>query len=206
MNIPSALTAEEKQLKVVFENIRNAKKALDVALSSVGLNAGAGKVEQRTDKMSIEDADLNTAELKKKVLTGMITVKKQNEKQTFKRARAIRKGFHQSASTQKSFDLSTELNAVSVETVRRIVVVFRQQIIFSILVNTTNHRPSHSVKMTSQKRRTNGGNNHSYHRELFDPIRHHQKKTYFTYFVIEMNSVVSARLSETAEDGELTDD
>ncbi|KAI6173790.1 Negative elongation factor E [Aphelenchoides besseyi] len=179
MNIPSALTAEEKQLKVVFENIRNTKKALDVALSSVGLNGGAGKVEQRTDKMSIEDADLNTAELKKKVLTGMITVKKQNEKQTFKRARAVRKGSYQSASTQKSFDLSTELNA---------------QTISSILVSTTKHKPKKS---------------HSFgQNEKSEESDQWWQQPFISSSTVQSDSTSpkKPRLSETAEDGELTDD
>ncbi|KAI6227121.1 Negative elongation factor E [Aphelenchoides besseyi] len=177
MNIPSALTAEEKQLKVVFENIRNAKKALDVALSSVGLNAGAGKVEQRTDKMSIEDADLNTAELKKKVLTGMITVKKQNEKQTFKRARAIRKGFHQSASTQKSFDLSTELNAAA-----------------DNLLNSGQYNKPQAQSF--------GQNDESKETDQW------WQQSFISSGTVRSDSTSpkKPRLSETAEDGELTDD
>ncbi|KAI6210481.1 Negative elongation factor E [Aphelenchoides besseyi] len=180
MNIPSALTAEEKQLKVVFENIRNTKKALDVALSSVGLNGGAGKVEQRTDKMSIEDADLNTAELKKKVLTGMITVKKQNEKQTFKRARAVRKGSYQSASTQKSFDLSTELNAAA------------DNLLNSGQYNKTQAEKSHSF----------GQNEKSEESDQW------WQQPFISSSTVQSDSTSpkKPRLSETAEDGELTDD
>jgi hypothetical protein len=90
--LPAAHTPEEKQLKVTFENIKNARKAFEAALKKAGYSIGAaGKLELRANKKSVEDASENTEELKKKVIQGKISVKKADDKQTFKRYRVERK-------------------------------------------------------------------------------------------------------------------
>ncbi|KAI1730616.1 RNA recognition motif domain-containing protein [Ditylenchus destructor] len=75
MNFPSALTQEEKDLKDMFEKLRKVRKAIGAASRNVASISGAnaGKVESRVNKRSIEEAEVVTAEVKKKVMSGVIT-------------------------------------------------------------------------------------------------------------------------------------
>jgi len=91
MTFPTALTAEEKHLKELFEKLKTVRRAIAAARGSGGTSGGGDHpkaAERRTVKRSIEEA---TEEVKRKVMMGTITVNKVREKSTFKRSKTIDK-------------------------------------------------------------------------------------------------------------------
>ncbi|PAV65399.1 hypothetical protein WR25_19317 [Diploscapter pachys] len=66
------------------EKLRTLRKIIEKRSNPSG---DPSKVDKNRSKKSIEEAEVATEEVKKKIQTGAITVKKQNEKSTFKRAK-----------------------------------------------------------------------------------------------------------------------
>ncbi|VDN02680.1 unnamed protein product [Thelazia callipaeda] len=90
---PVTLSDDEKRLKEKMEKLRSIRKSI-AALNkgNVGSLSGDLKVERKTTKQHILQAEVATEEVKRKVLLGTVTFKKADEKKdSFKRSSLIAK-------------------------------------------------------------------------------------------------------------------
>ncbi|VDN56778.1 unnamed protein product [Dracunculus medinensis] len=86
--LPTSLTEEEKALKVMFEKLRAIRKALLVATGvHKSVANDTAKIERKTAKRSLQEAEEATEEVKRKVMSGAINLAKLDEKITFKRSK-----------------------------------------------------------------------------------------------------------------------
>uniref|UniRef100_A0A914CAC3 Negative elongation factor E n=1 Tax=Acrobeloides nanus TaxID=290746 RepID=A0A914CAC3_9BILA len=115
MNFPTQLTAEEKELKEMFEKLKRMRKAIELATKGpTGSTANPiVKSEAKTAKSSIQAAEVATEEVKKKIISGMITVKKVDAKQTFKRAKNLAK---KQSTINSSLEMDQEMEGTSQDT------------------------------------------------------------------------------------------
>uniref|UniRef100_A0A0M3ISV2 Uncharacterized protein n=1 Tax=Ascaris lumbricoides TaxID=6252 RepID=A0A0M3ISV2_ASCLU len=93
INFPTSLSAEEKQLKEMFEKLKNIRRTIAAATRGT-TNPSSGdqlKIERRNAKRSLQQAEEATEEVKRKVMSGAINLKKVDEKSTFKRTKVIPK-------------------------------------------------------------------------------------------------------------------
>ncbi|CAD5234196.1 unnamed protein product [Bursaphelenchus xylophilus] len=88
LQIPSGLTAEEKQLRKTYEFVKNIRKTIENAQKAQHLGTTAAKKSTNGN----EDLDHNMAEVKKKLAKGVIKVAK-DEKHTFKRIHGQKREF-----------------------------------------------------------------------------------------------------------------
>ncbi|VDD93245.1 unnamed protein product [Enterobius vermicularis] len=93
VNFPTSLSNEEKHLKEMFEKLKAVRKLIAAAnrSSATVVSAEAAKAERKNAKRSIQQAEEATEEVKRKVMSGAINLKKANEKSTFKRSKVLEK-------------------------------------------------------------------------------------------------------------------
>uniref|UniRef100_A0A914WEE5 Negative elongation factor E n=1 Tax=Plectus sambesii TaxID=2011161 RepID=A0A914WEE5_9BILA len=94
ISFPASFTAEEVKLKGMFEKLKSIRRAIAAAKSGQTATSReeVPKAERRTSvKRSIEEAEVTTEEVKRKVMAGAIIVNKVQSKQTFKRAKLLDK-------------------------------------------------------------------------------------------------------------------
>ncbi|KAK5982537.1 RRM domain-containing protein [Trichostrongylus colubriformis] len=106
ISFPTTLSEEEHALKEIHEKLKLMRRLL-----AERKNVAAGEVssiEKNRSRKSVEDAAVATEELKRKVIAGAITVKKVNEKHTFKRAKFDKKTRTTSACEEGEIDSSSE--------------------------------------------------------------------------------------------------
>ncbi|KAJ1372205.1 hypothetical protein KIN20_034298 [Parelaphostrongylus tenuis] len=87
--LPTTLSDEERALKEMHEKLKQVRRLISERRSFGSTDVL--KIEKNKVKNSLEQAEVATEELKRKVMSGAITVKKIDEKQTFKRARVDRR-------------------------------------------------------------------------------------------------------------------
>ncbi|TKR81166.1 hypothetical protein L596_015089 [Steinernema carpocapsae] len=86
--IQAPLTTEEKYLKEKFEQLKAIKKAISTTKNPAQISKEAPKSADRVNKRSnVEVAAVAAEEVKKKIISGAITLSKASEKSTFKRAK-----------------------------------------------------------------------------------------------------------------------
>uniref|UniRef100_A0A915CGB3 Negative elongation factor E n=1 Tax=Parascaris univalens TaxID=6257 RepID=A0A915CGB3_PARUN len=93
INFPTSLSAEEKQLKEMFEKLKNIRRTIAAATRGTTNPSSSDqlKIERRNAKRSLQQAEEATEEVKRKVMSGAINLKKVDEKSTFKRTKVIPK-------------------------------------------------------------------------------------------------------------------
>ncbi|VDK42453.1 unnamed protein product [Anisakis simplex] len=93
INFPTSLSAEEKHLKEMFDKFKTIRKTVAAALrgSASASSGDASKNERNNAKRSIQQAEEVTEEVKRKVMSGAINLKKADEKSTFKRTKVVPK-------------------------------------------------------------------------------------------------------------------
>ncbi|KAL3990017.1 RNA recognition motif family protein [Acanthocheilonema viteae] len=89
---PSTLSSDEKCLKEIFEKLRTIRKAI-ASTNKMNVNTAVGdnlKIERKTSKRHLQQAEEATEEVRRKVLIGAVSFKKADEKKdSFKRSSLI---------------------------------------------------------------------------------------------------------------------
>ncbi|WKX97265.1 hypothetical protein Q1695_013153 [Nippostrongylus brasiliensis] len=106
ISFPTSLSDEEHALKEIHEKLKAMRR---IATERKTLASGeVSIIEKSRVRKSVEDAAFATEELKRKVISGAITVKKVNEKHTFKRAKIDKKARSTSVCEEGEIDSSSE--------------------------------------------------------------------------------------------------
>ncbi|MFH4975064.1 hypothetical protein AB6A40_001773 [Gnathostoma spinigerum] len=90
---PTTLSNEENALKAMFEKLKFVRKAILASTrgKTNSVTSDSSKMKPKNAKRSIQEAEEATEEVKRKVMSGAINLKKANEKNTFKRSKVLEK-------------------------------------------------------------------------------------------------------------------